>query len=55
MFNELFFKILVRNYTPGKFKSLTGPFQEWMTRRRQFLAPYAATWVLYLFLSLRLA
>jgi len=55
MFNELLFKILVRDYTPGKFKSLTGPFQEWMTRRRQFLAPYAATWVLYLFLSVRLA
>jgi hypothetical protein len=55
MFNELLFKILVRNYTPGKFKSLTGPFQEWVTRRRQFLAPYAATWLLYLFLSVRLA
>ncbi len=55
MFNELLFKILVRNYAPGKFKSLTGPFQEWMTRRRHFLAPYAATWALYLFLSVRLA
>jgi hypothetical protein len=55
MFNELLFKILARNYTPGKFKSLTGPFQEWMTRRRRFLAPYAATWALYLFLSIRVA
>ncbi len=55
MFNELFFKMLVRNYAPGKFKSLIGPFQEWMTRRRQFLAPYAATWVVYLVLSVQSA
>lgn len=55
MFNELLFKILARNYTPGKFKSLTGPFQEWITRRRQFLPPYAATWVLYVALWLRLS
>jgi hypothetical protein len=54
-FNVLLFKILVRDYAPGKFKSLTGPFQEWMTRRRQFLAPYAATRVLYLSLSVQSA
>jgi hypothetical protein len=54
MFNELLFKMIVRDYTPGKFKSLTGPFKEWMTRRRYFLAPYAATWVLYAVLFSRL-
>jgi len=54
MFNELLFKMIVRDYTPGKFKSLIGPFQEWMTHRRLFLAPYGATWLLYvvLFVSL---
>jgi len=50
MFLELLFKILVPEYTPGKFKSLTGPFQVWMDRRRGFLAPYTATWFLYLVL-----
>lgn len=54
MFNELLFKVLVRNYTPGKFRSLIGPFQEWMTRRRYFLAPYSATWLLYVILLVRL-
>ncbi len=47
MFNELLFKMLVRDYAPGKFRSMIGPFQDWMSRRRYFLAPYAATWVLY--------
>ncbi len=50
MLNELLFKMVVPDYTPGKFRSLTGPFQEWMTRRRQFLAPYVATWLLYVVL-----
>jgi hypothetical protein len=54
MFNELLFKMLARNYTPGKFKSLTGPFQLWMNRRRHFLTPYAATWLLYLLFFVRL-
>jgi hypothetical protein len=53
MFNELLFKMLVRDYTPGKFRSLTGPFQEWMIRRQVFLPPYAATWLLYLVLFVR--
>jgi hypothetical protein len=53
MFNELLFKMVVPDYTPGKFKSLTGPFQEWMTRRKQFLMPYAATWMLYVVLLAR--
>lgn len=50
MFNELLFKMVVPDYTPGKFKSLTGPFQNWMTRRRHFLMPYVATWMLFLVL-----
>jgi hypothetical protein len=54
MFNELLFKMIVRDYAPGKFKSMTGPFQEWMTRRRHFLAPYAATWLLYVVLFVRM-
>jgi hypothetical protein len=54
MFNELLFKIIVRGYVPGKFKSVTGPLPGWMSRRRYFLWPYAATWVLYLALVSRL-
>jgi hypothetical protein len=50
MVNELLFKMVVPDYTPGKFKSLTGPFQEWMTRRKYFLMPYVGTWVLYVVL-----
>lgn len=48
MFLELLFKVLVRGYAPGKFRSMTGPFPSWTTRRRYFLVPYAATWALYL-------
>ena len=47
MFLELLFKMLVRDYVPGKFRSMTGPFTEWMAHRRHFLAPYAITWLLY--------
>jgi hypothetical protein len=54
MFNELLFKMIVRDYTPGKFRSLVGPFQEWMTLRRHFLMPYAATWLLYVVLFVQL-
>lgn len=50
MFLELLFKILVRGYAPGKFRSMTGPFETWTRRRRCFLVPYAATWVLYVLL-----
>ncbi len=53
MFNELLFKMLVQDYTPGKFKSLVGPFQEWMIRRQYFLMPYGATWMLYFVLFVR--
>lgn len=48
MVNELFFKILRRGYVPGKFPSMTATFPAWLDRRRVFLVPYAATWVLYL-------
>jgi len=53
MFLELLFKIVVPDYTPGKFRSMTGPFSEWMTRRRRFLIPYVVTWALYVVLSSR--
>jgi hypothetical protein len=51
MFLELLFKIVVPGYAPGKFKSMTGPFTEWVTRRRHFLLPYGITWALYIVLS----
>ena len=53
MFLELLFKIVVPGYAPGKFRSMTGPFTEWMARRRHFLTPYALTWLLYVVLCSR--
>jgi hypothetical protein len=50
MFLELLFKMLAKNYTPGKFRAMTGPFKDWYIRRERFVAPYAATWLLYLLL-----
>jgi hypothetical protein len=47
MFLELFFKILVPGYVPGKFRSMSGPFTRWAWQRRFFLVPYTTTWVLY--------
>jgi hypothetical protein len=47
MFLELLFKLIVPDYVPGKFRSMRGPFTTWAWRRRIFLAPYTATWVLY--------
>ena len=47
MFLELLFKMLVRDYAPGKFRSMTGAFTEWMARRQHFVVPYAITWLLY--------
>ena len=47
MFLELLFKMIDRDYAPGKFQSMTGPFAEWADKRRVFLRPYAATWLLY--------
>ena len=47
MFLELLFKMLVRDYVPGKFMSLTGPYLQWAARRRYFVVPYAVTWLLY--------
>ena len=51
MFLELLFKIVVRDYAPGKFRSMTGPFSEWQDWRHHFLTPYALTWLLYVALS----
>jgi len=53
MFLELLFKIFPPDYAPGKFKSMTGEFTEWMRLRQYFLPPYAATWMLYLVLLSR--
>jgi hypothetical protein len=50
MFLELLFKMLVRDYAPGKFRAITGPFVEWYTHRRHFVVPYAFTWLVYLVL-----
>jgi hypothetical protein len=50
MFLELLFKMLPRDYAPGKLPSLVGRYQEWTERRRHFIAPYALTWLLYLVL-----
>ena len=47
MFLELLFKIVVPGYAPGKFRSMTGPFIEWLERRHLFLWPYVLTWALY--------
>ena len=47
MFLELLFKMLVRDYAPGKFRSMTGTFSEWMVRRQRLIVPYALTWLLY--------
>jgi hypothetical protein len=51
MFLELLFKMVVPDYAPGKFRSMTGPFVEWAERRHIFLKPYAATWLLYVVLG----
>ena len=47
MFLELLFKMLVRDYVPGKFASMKGPYVHWMAQRRYFVVPYAVTWLLY--------
>ena len=48
MFLELFFKIVRRDYSPGKFSSTVGSFKEWTVRKKYFLVPYVATWLIYL-------
>lgn len=50
MFLELLFKMLPSDYVPGKFRSMVGPFPEWMHWRRHFITPYTLTWLLYLLL-----
>ncbi|HKV98966.1 MAG TPA: hypothetical protein VJN96_04030 [Vicinamibacterales bacterium] len=50
MFLELLFKMVVPDYAPGKFRSMTGPFTEWLERRHMFLWPYVLTWALYVVL-----
>ena len=50
MLLELLFKILRRDYAPGKFPSMVGPYADRAERRHVFLTPYALTWLLYLVL-----
>lgn len=53
MFLELLFKILVRDYSPGKFSTTVGSFPQWTAWKRHFLVPYTATWMLYVIMLLR--
>ena len=50
MLLELLFKMLPRDYAPGKFPSIVGRYTEWAERRRVFVTPYALTWLVYLVL-----
>ena len=50
MLLELLFKMLPRDYAPGKFPSMVGRYAVWLERRRTFVTPYALTWLLYLVL-----
>ena len=50
MLLELLFKMMPRDYAPGKFPSMVGRYTEWVERRRLFVAPYALTWLVYLVL-----
>ena len=52
MFNELFFKLLRPGYMPGKFSEEVPAFPFWLAERRYFLAPYAMTWLLLVYLGL---
>jgi hypothetical protein len=51
MLLELVFKMVVPDYAPGKFHSMTGPYVEWAAKRSLFLPPYAFTWALYLVMA----
>ncbi len=53
MFLELFFKILPRDYAPGKFPSMIGSFPEWLVLRKHFLLPYGVTWLCWITLLLQ--
>ena len=48
---ELLFKMLPRDYAPGKFPSMIGPYTQWLERRHHFVTPYALTWLIYLILG----
>lgn len=50
MLLELLFKMLPRDYAPGKFPSMVGRYTHWLERRRHFVTPYALTWLFYLIL-----
>lgn len=50
MFIELLFKVLYKNYVPGKFKSMKPKYPEWLDRRKMFLIPYTLTWLIFIML-----
>ncbi|MBN2030862.1 hypothetical protein JW824_11545 [bacterium] len=47
MFLELLYKILVKAYVPGKFKSMVAQYPEWSIKRKWFLVPYTLTWTIF--------
>ena len=47
MFLELLYKILVKQYVPGKFKSMIAKYPEWSANRKWFLIPYTLTWSMF--------
>jgi hypothetical protein len=52
MLIELLFKILSKEYVPGKFKSLEPIYPSWKVKRKIFLVPYFATWTLLVILGI---
>jgi hypothetical protein len=48
MLTELFFKIMRPGYVGGHFKSTEPAYPDWMVRRRIFVLPYVATWLLFI-------
>ncbi len=46
-------KFFQKGYMPGKFQPGIVPFEEWMGRRRVFLAPYLATCAVFVVLLAR--
>ncbi len=48
MFLELLYKILSKEYVPGKFKLMIARYPEWLKRRKWFLIPYSFTWSIFI-------
>lgn len=52
IFIEFLFKVLCKNYVPGKFKSMKPKYPAWSNKRRVFLIPYIITWMIMALLLL---